>query len=170
MRIYKSIASIIFLALITTVVKSQDQTIVIESSNDTLLYGNYLELSITYNNIETGSPELEFQGFTILSQPNVSSQYQNINGHVTQSKTYTYYLEPNEEGFVEIPPIKLTLSDTEIMSNGISIVVLPNPEGIVTTPERNENSFFFDWSQPRLPKKEEPQSAPDPLKKKRKKI
>ncbi len=154
---------------------AQEKSIVMESSNDTLLYGNYFELTITLNNVEADLPSMYFDHFTITSGPNISSQYQSINGAVRQSKSYSYYLEADEEGVFTIPPVEIETANDLITSNPISIVVSPNPDGIITTPERKQQSFFFDWFSPMqefpdTPTKPTPPAKPDPLKKKRKKI
>jgi len=141
-----------------------------ESSNDTLLFGNYLELTITYHNIEAEIEPVLIDGFTIISNPAFSNQYKNINGVVTTSNSYSVHFEPNEEGVFLIPPIEVEVDDRIIVSNGITIIVLPNPEGIITTPKEKDHSFFFDFSQPQQPPILAPPSKPDPLKKKRKKI
>jgi len=154
---------------------AQEKSIAISSSNDTLLFGNYFELTITMHNIEADLPPLYLDHFTITSGPNISSQYQNINGAVTQSKSYTYFIEAEEEGVFTIPVIDIKTEDDLVSSNSLSIVVIANPEGIITTPPRKKQSFFFDWNSPEhnfpdTPATPTPPSKPDPLKNKRKKI
>ena len=40
----------------------------------------------------------QFKDFRVISGPNVSSSVQNVNGQVSQSLTYSYYLQPKKVG------------------------------------------------------------------------
>jgi len=156
--------------LISLGAASQEKSVVIDSSNDTLLIGNYLILTITLNNIESSLNSHQFDDFKITCGPNFTSTYQNINGEVTKNKKYIYHLEALEEGVFTIPAIEIESEGHAYFSNDQTITILPNPEGIVSPPEIKGESSFFNWSTPNTPA---PPSAPikvDPLKKKRKKI
>jgi hypothetical protein len=66
-------------------------------------------------------PSLE--GFSVLSGPNTSTNIQFINGAMSSSKSYSFYLVPQREGDFTIAAATLTIDGEEISSNTISIKV-----------------------------------------------
>jgi len=65
-----------------------------------------------------------FESFTILSGPNTSTNIQFINGAMSSSNTYTFYLRPQKEGKFSIPEATLDVDDETISSNSIEITVV----------------------------------------------
>ena len=96
--------------------------------------------------IENGQPtNFEapvFQNFNIVSGPNQSSSISIINGETTQSQSYTYYIEPKEEGLFFIEPASVELDGEARETEPISIMVLPNPEGIIQKPDERKSRMF----------------------------
>jgi hypothetical protein len=64
-----------------------------------------------------------------------------INGRVSQSSSYTYYLEPTDVGVYTIKPAYLTGGETSLETPPIDILVIPNPEGILQRPHAPEKRF-----------------------------
>ena len=130
-------------------------------SLDSVLLGNRLELTFKLENTQDGEivlPDLE--GFNLLAGPNYSSMMSMVNGAVTQSKSYTYILEPKDIGNYFIPPVSVMVDDKFLETLPIEIVVFPNPDGIIQeTPRKEMNSWFFDY-QPPLFQEKKPQSKP----------
>jgi hypothetical protein len=65
-----------------------------------------------------------FENFTLLSGPNTSTNIQFINGAMSASNTYTFYLRPQREGKFSISPATLEVDDETISSNQIEISVV----------------------------------------------
>jgi len=64
-----------------------------------------------------------FEDFTILSGPNTSTNIQFVNGAMSSSNNYTFYLRPQKEGKFSIAAATLEVDDETISSNIIQITV-----------------------------------------------
>jgi len=164
---------ILFITLICLVglcsTKAQDVTFTVEVRTDSILMGNYFQVTFKIENGAVKNFEApSFQGFSIIGGPNQSSSMSIINGVSSQSMSYTYFLKPQEEGQFFIEPASVEIEDTILETEPIEIKVVPNPEGIIQRPERRENRIFdsfFDF--PSFPKEEQKKTKP---KKKRKTV
>ncbi len=65
-----------------------------------------------------------FKDFNVLSGPNQSTSMQFINGAMSQSITFTYYLQARNEGTFRIDPASVSVNNTAIKSNALSITVV----------------------------------------------
>jgi len=65
-----------------------------------------------------------FEGFTILSGPNTSTNIQFTNGAMSSSNNYTFYLRPQKEGKFNITAATLEVDGETISSNIIQITVV----------------------------------------------
>lgn len=125
---------IITLVLHLSTAHSQDAVFRTELSRDTILLGNVIELRYTIENIQGDYKAPRFDGFTMVSGPNVSSQFSMINGKVTQSSSYSYFLRPEETGVYTIDGAQLENGENVWHTDPVTIVVLPNPQGIIENP------------------------------------
>lgn len=161
--------STIFSSLLLCSVLAQDANFSVEVSSDSILYGNYFKVTFTIENgkaINFQAPN--FENFTIVSGPNQSSSISIVNGERSQSSSYTYYVEPKEEGLLFIEPASVELDGEAKETEPVSVMVLPNPDGIIQRPEQEKSRMFdsfFDFNRPLLPENVQPKSKP---KKKRK--
>jgi hypothetical protein len=64
-----------------------------------------------------------FEDFSLLSGPNTSTNIQFINGAMSASNSYSFYLRPQKEGKFNIPPASLEVDGETISSNSIEITV-----------------------------------------------
>ena len=104
-------------------------------SSDTILLGNYFELKFTVENAPSNGFEApDLHEFNLVGGPNTSSSMSIVNGQVSQSATYTYYLEPMDIGVYTIKPAYLTSEEIALETPPIDIIVVPNPEGIIQRP------------------------------------
>jgi hypothetical protein len=134
-------AFLLFMGL--TWIQGQDVKFSVEVSNDTLLVGNYFELKYT---VENGSPN----GFEppnlniadVVGGPNSSTSMSIINGEMSQSASYAYYIRPSDIGAYTIPPAYLKDGDRTLEAPPIEIIVLPNPEGIVQRPHQAGKKYL----------------------------
>lgn len=140
----------------------------VQTSDDTVLLGNYLVVSFTLENAsaEEFQPPV-FEHFDVISGPNISSSFSMINGKVSQEAVYTYYIRPRDTGNYYIEPASVVVNENVFESAPVEIIVLPNPEGITQDPEPLDNFQFKLEEIPQLYKEEPPSKEKAPKKKKK---
>ncbi len=105
-------------------------------NQDTVLMGNYLEVSFLVENSSGDFTPPNFDGFEIVGGPQQSSSVSIINGKMTSEASYTYYLTPLSEGLLLIGPATLANDGGILRTEPLQVMVLPNPDGVRTTPRR----------------------------------
>jgi len=90
--------------------------------------GEQFEVSFTYsgsdmNSIGNFQPP-NFKDFLVLSGPNQSSSMQIINGAVSGSRAFTYYLQPRSAGKYTIPVASISVKGKNLSSNPLTIEVV----------------------------------------------
>ena len=121
------------------------QSFNIEVSSDSVLLGNYIEVSFKLDNIKGQFEAPDFDGFTIISGPNMSSSMQIVNGDMSSTQAYSYYVQPNETGLYTITPAYLDTEGSTLETNPTEINVYPNPNNIIQEPQRDSGRSFFDF-------------------------
>ena len=142
---------VLFLFLFPIYLCAQDASLQYSVSSDTILFGNKIILKVTAENTELGQRVPQFEDFQIIGQPSSSFQTSIINGAMTKSQSYTYYLSPLREGLLVIEPMSIIDDEGNLVhADPLYIQVLPNPEGIIEEPklEQKENGFFFNFGDP----------------------
>ena len=88
--------------------------------------GTNEQFSITYTLNTQGSnfQAPTFRDFNVLSGPNQSTSMQFINGNMSQSVSFTYYLTANSEGTFRIDPATITVNGGKVKSNTLTINVV----------------------------------------------
>ncbi|HHH50714.1 MAG TPA: hypothetical protein ENK52_07025 [Saprospiraceae bacterium] len=159
---------LLFSLFLSIQMTAQDVKILVETSGDSVLLGNYIEVRFTIENAkikEFIAPQ--FEGFTIVGGPNQSSSFSMVNGDVTSSVSYSYYLEAKDIGNYYIDPASIDTGEEILETKPIEIIVLDNPDGIIQKPnmDRKEFRFFDREMMPSFPQKPKQKAKP---KKKRK--
>jgi hypothetical protein len=77
----------------------------------------------------------DFEGIVVVSGPNMSSSFSMINGEVTQSASYSYYLEPVDIGNYYIAPASVQIEEGILETQPLEVIVLANPDGIIQQPK-----------------------------------
>ncbi|MEZ5040757.1 MAG: BatD family protein [Saprospiraceae bacterium] len=189
--------SLLFLSLLLSyqVGLSQENTkFTVKVSMDSILFGNYFQVVFSLENAKGEDFQAPpFEEFNVISGPNFSSSFSMINGDVTQSVSYTFYLEPKEIGNYYIEPASIKVEEGTLATDPIEIMVVPNPEGIKQTPPTQNRmndlwqgfgdshmpslrDFQLDFSDPlftpspRDPNKSETPKKEETTKKKKRKI
>ncbi len=122
-----------------------DPKFTVEVSTDSVLLGNYIHVSFRLENAKgTEFVAPVFEGFSVISGPNVSSSFSMMNGEVTQSVAYNYYLEPKDIGNFYISPASIDVGESILETMPIEILVVPNPDGIIQKPEPSRNNLNFN--------------------------
>ena len=155
------LSNIIMLLFVTQFMYGQEFNV--QVSSDTILSGNVLNVVFTANNIAGQFEGPDMQGLSIISGPNTSTSMSMINGDVSQTATYSYGIICEDIGDVTILSGYLNTGSETLETEPISVLVLPNPEGIIEQPP--SNSGFFEFNFPRTKK---PKASSGPKKKKRK--
>lgn len=123
----------------------QAAKLTVEVSNDSILLGNYIEVKFTIENATVKNFEApNFDGFNIVSGPNQSSSMMISNGAVSQTVTYSYYIEPVEVGNYYIQPAFVDTEEEALESLPLEVFVVDNPDGIIQQPSQNNSRGFFN--------------------------
>ncbi|NNF21905.1 MAG: hypothetical protein HKN67_08180 [Saprospiraceae bacterium] len=123
------------------------QSFKVEISSDSILFGNYIEVRFTIDNLEGDFEAPDFKDYIVLSGPNLSSSMQFFNGKMSSKKSYSYFLEPREMGQFYLKPAFLVTKDKTYESDPIEINVYPNPEDKKVYPQMKNESFQFNFQQ-----------------------
>ena len=126
-----------------SVLAQESATFEVMFSSDTLLLGNQIKVQFVLKNA-TGSNFTgpQFDGFRVISGPNSSQSYSSFNGQVSQSISYTYYLEPIDVGNYYVDPASIEVEGDYLETEPVMIIVMPNPDGVRQSPDGNNP---FDW-------------------------
>ena len=118
---------ILFFILISTVIGAwADEITFTANAPEVVVSGDQFRLSFTVNSQKVRdfrAPSI--QGFEVLMGPSRSTQYQNYNGVVTNSITFTYILMADKEGTYKIPGATIVADGNNYTSNSVEIKVLP---------------------------------------------
>lgn len=110
----------LLIALITScILYAQKFTASVNKSKVTA--GEVFQLDFTLNASGKNFSPPAFSDFAVYSGPNQSTSMQNINGNISQSITFSYYLAAKKEGTFVIGPASITVSGNIIQSNSITI-------------------------------------------------
>ena len=128
-----------------SVVGQGDANFTVSVSTDSVLLGNYMKVSFKLMNAR-GNDFMApaFDGFRVVSGPNVSSSYSMVNGEVAQSVSYNYYLEPVDVGNYYILPASIETTEHILETEPVEILVVPNPDGIIQKIEPGADAFHFN--------------------------
>lgn len=132
----KTLSILLILALSGFAMKAEDAVIKVEVSTDSVLMGNYFEVKFTVENAVGKFTPPDFSDFDIVGGPNQSSSFSMINGVVSRSASYTYYLQPREEGLFYIDVASVETDDKFLETPPVEILVVPNPDGILENPHQ----------------------------------
>lgn len=119
-------------------------------STDSVLLGNYFAVTFSLANGEGEDFVFpEFADFQVVGGPNYATSINIVNGQMSQSLSYTFYLEPREVGEFWLDPASVAVNGTYLETEPILVQVAPNPEGIIQQPQRRtpgiqpfEDDFF----------------------------
>ena len=118
---------ILFFILISTVIGAwADEITFTANAPEVVVSGDQFRLSFTINSQKVRdfrAPNMK--GFEVLMGPSRSTQYQNYNGVVTNSITFTYILMAEKEGTYTIPGATIVADGNNYTSNSVEIKVLP---------------------------------------------
>ena len=120
---------------------AQSSGVSVSVSADTLSLGDYLEVRYTLENMQVQWNAKEFPGFDIVGGPNTSSRMSIINGEVSRSATYSYFLKPKTSGIHTIEPIVFESKGKQYQSSPMQIVVLGMGEDKTPATNKQRNTI-----------------------------
>jgi hypothetical protein len=113
--------------------------------SDTVGVQDQFQFTITVSGKDSGDAEnprlARLQGFKIVAGPNISSQYQWINGRTSNSKSFTYTLIPEREGQFTIDPVEVRVGGKAYSTQQLQVRVTSAPRSPPPQPQREFNPF-----------------------------
>ena len=133
---------ILFFILISTVIGAwADNITFTANAPEVVVSGDQFRLSYTINSQKVRdfrAPSIK--EFEVLMGPSRSTQYQNYNGVVTNSITFTYILMAEKEGTYKIPGATIVADGNNYTSNSVEIKVLPPDQSSGVSSGNSRNS------------------------------
>jgi hypothetical protein len=127
-----------FCILIAGSAWGQDVQVTASIGSDSVGVQDQFQLTVTVSGKDSGDAEpprvASFKGFRIVSGPNVSTQFQWINGRTSSSKSFIYVLLPEKEGQFTIDPVEIRAGGKAFRTQPLQIRVTSAPKS--STPQR----------------------------------
>ncbi len=115
---------LIITLLLSLTTFAQDGTFTATVNKKRMSVNSTFQLTYTLENADGKNFKAPaFTDFSVLSGPNQSTSMQIINGSVSRSVSYSYYLKPNKEGALTIPPATVVVGGKTLSSNSITVEV-----------------------------------------------
>jgi len=117
---------VLFTCVFTATIFAEDISVMLELNTRQVLLESYLQIVVRID----GSQDVAPPNMSALTQnfkveySGPSSQIMIINGKITKSKSFIYYLYPKQTGSFEIPPIKLSIRGTDYTTQPETIEVV----------------------------------------------
>lgn len=122
----------------------------VEVSTDSILLGNTVQVKFTLENASGDNFQAPvFEGFHVVSGPNFSSSVSIVNGEVSQTAAYTFFIEPNDIGNYYIQAASIQVGKDVLETKPLQVIVVPNPDGVIQKSPLTEK-FNFDWQMPQV--------------------
>lgn len=132
---------IVWIAVIfgSGVLHAQDFTATV--SKNPVGVGEQFEITFTLNTSPSGFQAPSFKDFILLGGPNQSTSMQFINGSMSQTVSYSYFLQAKTEGTFRIDPAVVNAGGKRLQSNSLSVTVVkgtPKQQG--SNPQQQQGS------------------------------
>lgn len=113
---------LIFLTVFVSDAFSEDAFTASASKREAAV-GEQIQVSFTLNGSGGGFKAPPFSDFSVLMGPNQSTSMQFVNGTMSQSVSFTFYLQAQKEGVFKIGPASIEVGGKRIQSNPLTITV-----------------------------------------------
>ena len=114
--------------LITITWTHAQATFTLEVSADTASIGELIEVKYILENGEGEFEVPDMEGLPVISGPNSASSFSIQNGRKSSSHSFSFILEPFNEGLIEIPGASYTQNGQTLTVDPVRIVVTKDPE------------------------------------------
>ena len=154
----KLLYTIAFSFVINLAFAQQEASFRIEVSSDSVLLGNYFEVKFILESASGNQFEPPaFDGFSLVGGPNQSSNFSMVNGKISQSMAYSYYLEPQDIGNYYIEAAYVKVGEETLETTPKMILVVANPDEVYQSPQSKykdePNPLYEITPTPKKPKK-----------------
>ncbi|HTY64702.1 MAG TPA: BatD family protein [Acidobacteriota bacterium] len=116
-----------FLIWVPALAWSQDVQVTASVGADSVGVQDQFQLSVTVSGKDSGDAEnprvSRLQGFRVVSGPNISTQFQWVNGRSNSSKSFVYILIPEKEGQFTIDPIEVKIGGKVLKTQPLQVRV-----------------------------------------------
>lgn len=127
---------------------AQDTHVTASVPSDSVGAQDQIQLSITVSGKDSDDAEAprlaSLKGFRVVSGPNVSSQFQWVNGRTSSSKSFMYILIPEKEGQFTIDPIEVRVGGKAYKTQPLQIRVTSATSPRSTSPQRQRPMSPFN--------------------------
>ncbi len=132
--------------------QSSPISISLDLDYDTVQVGETFTVKYTLKNTRVTDFDCPaFKDFVLVAGPSTSLMSSEVNGHKSQTLTYTYYLSTNYPGTFLIPSAKIETANGPLKSSALKIVVVellssprpPTQDNVLQSPF-DQNDFFDD--------------------------
>ena len=107
--------------------KGQDAQVTASVGSDTVGIQDQFQLAVTVTGKDSGDAEnpriSRLPGFRVVSGPNISTQFQWVNGRSSSSKSFIYILLPEKEGQFVIDPIEVRVGGKTFRTQPLQVRV-----------------------------------------------
>ena len=115
----------LLLLICSTPIHAQDGSFTATVDKKRVTLSGTVQVSFTLTNAEGKNfKPPSFADFSVLSGPNQSTNMQFINGAMSRSVSFSYYVRPNKEGNLKIEPATIIVGGKTISSNPVTIEVV----------------------------------------------
>lgn len=117
------------LLLIPALLAAQAPFLAGTASKSTVAVGEQFQVTFSLNTNGRSFQGPDLRDFVVLSGPNQSTNMQFVNGNISQSISFSYYLQPKAVGNYKIGPASIEVEGKRIASNVIQVAVVKgNPQ------------------------------------------
>jgi uncharacterized membrane protein len=106
--------------------------------------GEQFQVTYTLNTNGSGLVSPTFPDFDLLGGPSQSTNMSIVNGAMSQSVSFTYYLRAKKEGTFTIKPAKIKVNGVEIESNSLNITVTKADPAAAQRRQQQQRQQMFD--------------------------
>jgi archaellum component FlaG (FlaF/FlaG flagellin family) len=135
--IYIHFTSIVFFWALSIAAFAQAPTFTAQVSSNQVSIDEQFQVSFSLNGSGKNFQAPALNDFTVLSGPNQSSSVQIVNGSMSQSISYTYYLMPKNQGTFTIGSASIVVDGKTLKSNPVKITV---SKGSANGSQKSDNS------------------------------
>jgi len=133
----------------TKLIFAQDLRFTAAVSSTQVATGEQFEVSFAVNGSGDRFTPPDFNGFQVLSGPNVSNSMTSINGNTTVSNAYSYILVAVKEGTITIGSASMVVNGRRLVTNPIKMTVLkgqPVQRNQNNSPQNAQDNSIADES------------------------
>ena len=116
--------------LLGTAVQAQEVKFTATVSRSTVALNSKFKVEFKLENAQGGHFKApDFEDFELVGGPSTNSSMSIVNGEVTQSISYVYYLRPKELGEFRVKPASVKINGMEVKTQELDIKVVEELSG-----------------------------------------